>query len=1498
MRKHLSIVLSTVLMISAGTFAATIADGPARKDNAVFNHSAPSRNGSEKKQHAVTRGAPRFMEKSVKGFYRERPSVKSGSVAKCRQASPEHALASTVNLVGTMVYAESWESSKYGLYTVPASGTDFEQIASFHQNFNYGAIDNGDGRFYGVNYTDYMGYWDYVTFNVYDTSDWSLISSGQGHYDVMSQGAALDPVTGDIYGVFHSSDGKTWNWAKADYANATSIPIAPCDVYFMSIGVDDAGQYYGVGTDKVLYKIEKATGALTKVGDVDVPYEDYFQGGCVNTKNGTYLQSYCTPEESGLIEIDLATGASTLLFKFPDHNEFSSLHIAKSVAEDKAPAAPDLHVTCENGSMDVEIKLTMPSTHFDESPATGETFTYSVLANGESVMEGSAAAGATVVKTVTLAQTGVTSFVATASNETGASPKAKASCFVGKGAPVAPTNVKLSWADDVATLTWDGITESADGGYLNPADVTYTVLSADDEEVSTTSELKYTVAAPESEGGILSFSVRANYGEKSSAATPSNTILVGALKAPLDMDLTVEDNFSIHSIFDANGDGSTWKFNFGGCYNYNGSNPGDDWLFSPPIRLEAGKAYRIMAKAREHHNSYTERLEIFIGQGTTPEAMTHSLVPATDIVSTEPVELGDYFIPETSGTYNIGFHAISEANEWYLYVPSYSISAPVDSSMPQAAEDVSVTPDPDGYLKATVSFKAPTASLTGAALTENVIVKVLRNGVYVGETTVAPGTEGSVKDNDVPEAGTYEYSIISCSADGSEGAMTTVSALIGPKAPSPVDANSVSLIETEPGTFLMSWNPVTTTIDGAQIKEGNVSYKVYTTVETEGGLAVGEELGSVTETQFTYTPEPIEKQRMLYLCVRSFNLSAGAEAVSVGSAVEGPAYVMPVGYSNAQDIQNYFLVYGGDGTLRLFDSESIPGIDAQDRDNAYLVIEHTGRDQSTRVTTGKISITGENPVLSFYAFCLTGMGETDDANTTEGYAVSNGTETPLTVVDNSQLKHGQWNKIKVSLAEYAGKTVQIRLRGTCKGYAYNLYDNIRVYDEPRHDVGATMTVPGKVETGVAFDVIVKVSNEGAESAGPLIVDLYRNGEIAESKSIESGIDPDDFKTVTFSQTLGLFDGEKAEYKAVVNFEGDENAANNTTAPATVIRKTSGLPGVTGFAGEATEEGHHLSWDVIETGDRKPVDIEESFESGEAFADEFEGWTFVDVDQSPVGGFEGTKIPGLSTGVSCASFFVFDGTAEGFNETFAAKTGDKYLAALYRYDNGQTDDWAISPRLPGEAQTITFQARSYSANDPEKIEIWYSTSGKDIESFVKVESFGTQSSGEEWTEYTVELPEGARYFAIRSCATASFMLLVDDVKFIALDGIDAEIAGYNVYCDGLRLNDKPIIENSYVNPPEEGYHTYHATAVYDMGESELSEPITLHQSAVKGFTADSMRITVKGQTIIVTGAGNAAVTVSAANGMVLKTGKGDMKVSADTGIYLVTAGTRTFKIHVK
>ena len=83
---------------------------------------------------------------------------------------------------------------------------------------------------------------------------------------------------------------------------------------------------------------------------------------------------------------------------------------------------------------------------------------------------------------------------------------------------------------------------------------------------------------------------------------------------------------------------------------------------------------------------------------------------------------------------------------------------------------------------------------------------------------------------------------------------------------------------------------------------------------------------------------------------------------------------------------------------------------------------------------------------------------------------------------------------------------------------------------------------------------------------------------------------------------------------------------------------------------------------------------------------------MDVDDSPVGGFRDLEVPGISIGKTKGSFWLWD-TAElaGDDPTFAAHSGSHYLFSLFREDDEQVDDWAISPALYGKSQRSTFYA---------------------------------------------------------------------------------------------------------------------------------------------------------------------------------------------------------------
>jgi len=1488
MRKTLSLMLSAALTLGsvASSYAAPLKKATDGTKKTITT--AKAEKGA--KNRIVTKT---FNNRSkTAGFNKVQSTVTATNKRALRSATAgSHAVASDVNLRGCMIFNGAWsESAEYGIYNVPTTPEGTFSLVGPTEAGYYSGYDDGNGLFYGLNYADIFGFIQIYAVDIIDTETWEVLETIETDYTMMALDIALDPTTGEVYGCYYDDEGTGYVWGKGDYASATREAIAPLQTAIVGVGCDKNGQYWGIDENSTLVKIDKLTGEVEEIASTDIPYQ-YFVGGCVNDQNNTFLMTYNTDTEAGIAEVDLTTGETTYLSDFNGTDaEITALYIAKPAADAKAPAAPTLNVTCENGSMDVTVKLTMPTTLFDGTPASGQTFSYSVLAGSTEVLSGSATAGSEVTETITMTESGIIQFTATASNDTGASPRAKASCYVGKGTPSAPANVKLAWNAGTATLTWDAVTESSDGGYLDPAAVTYTVLDAagqivSDSQASTT----YTASVPEPEGFIMiGYSVKANYDGKASEATASNKVGLGAYDAPVTFDMTDNNVFGQHGIVDVNGDRSTWEFYDGhASYKWSSANDADDWLISPGIRLTAGKTYEFSTTIAAGSERYQERIEIFAGQGANPDAMTIELVPATELTSPTPVELRTTITPTTTGIYNIGFHAISDADQLRINITSYEIGAAMVGTAPGKVEQVEITPDINGELKAAISFKTPSVTVDGSDLTGNVTVSVYRGEEFVKNVTGAKGTTLSLEDTSIPEKGTYTYSFVTSNTSGN-GLTAKASAFIGPRTPAAITGATAT--ETTPGTIVLNWDAVTTDVNEVEILSEYISYNVYYVEATSYGLSIGDKVNTtpITGTTYTVTTDPQENQGFYYLALEVLNRDVAGAPIAV-STIVGTPYEMPVQYTNNDNLAEFFLMYGGDGDL-MWGSSSL-GVNAQDGDDAYFAIKHAGMSAATFLGTGKINISGEKPVLTFYEYSVAA----DDTNETVVSVIVDNVETELLSYANSDNNAEAWTKVNVPLDDYVGKTVQLKITAVCNAYVYSLYDNIKIFNMPDYDLSiVSISAPANVEANKEFDVTVNVANEGAQDTDSYSVNLYKNGEIVDTKTVRYGLAANESEAVTFKQTLTLAD-ETAEYKAAVVYEADQDLTNNESTIVTVTRKHNTMPVVTGLTGEQTEAGNSLTWDPIVIGEPEPRELTEDFESGEPFADEFEGWTFIDVDGGANGGFQNLDIPNHPL-ESAYSFFVFDNT--DFSDNFTAHSGTKFLATMFHYDDSQIDDWAISPLLPGTAQTVSFYAMSFSSEYRETIEVWYSTlDSTDPKDFVKLDEF--KKLPNTWTEYSVDLPEGAQHFAIRSCAAGSFMLMLDDVTYTKIYGFNGTLQGYNVYRDGVKVNEALLTETSYLDTiADDEAHTYTVTAVYDLGESEFSEPVTIESSGVEMISAAAMKVSVEGKTIVVTGAAGKTVTINAVDGKTIYNAQGDARVTVDSAVYLVTVDRRTVKVIVK
>ena len=256
-------------------------------------------------------------------------------------------------------------------------------------------------------------------------------------------------------------------------------------------------------------------------------------------------------------------------------------------------------------------------------------------------------------------------------------------------------------------------------------------------------------------------------------------------------------------------------------------------------------------------------------------------------------------------------------------------------------------------------------------------------------------------------------------------------------------------------------------------------------------------------------------------------------------------------------------------------------------------------------------------------------------------------------------------------------------------------------------------------------------------------------------------------------------------------------------------------------------------------------------------------------------------------------------------------GHKYLASFCSSADKDgviaNDNWLVSPKLSGVAQNVSFWAKTY--NDyygEEEFEFLYSTTDDKIESFKKLggasvpmnEALG--ENGQPWTEYSYNLPQGTRYFAIRHISKDGFIFMLDDITYNAGGG-DIKLLGYNVYRDGEKINQSLVADPAYVDAPaEKGTHKYYVTSVYDLGESGLSNVASIQTSSVDEISG-GFEIHTGKLSIIVNGADGSRVIVTAADGKVIENTIANSSLSVGVpavGVYVVMVDNKPYKVIVR
>lgn len=151
------------------------------------------------------------------------------------------------------------------------------------------------------------------------------------------------------------------------------------------------------------------------------------------------------------------------------------------------------------------------------------------------------------------------------------------------------------------------------------------------------------------------------------------------------------------SVDNTNADGYTWESYSSSSYacsgnqmaaiRWNSSAAMDDWLFTPVLALDSTHNYTLVFNYRVASSTYPENLTVYIGTTATPAGQTTQLVDLASITTTTCTASGTPFTVPTTGSYYIGFHGHSLANEFRLIVDDVVVT---DTTVPVELQSFSI----------------------------------------------------------------------------------------------------------------------------------------------------------------------------------------------------------------------------------------------------------------------------------------------------------------------------------------------------------------------------------------------------------------------------------------------------------------------------------------------------------------------------------------------------------------------------------------------------------------------------------------------------------------------------------------------------------------------------------------------------------------------------------------------------------------------------------------
>lgn len=1384
---------------------------------------------------------------------------------------------------------EGWTYSQhdpYGYYSFhPTNPITYTSLyETMDQNVARYGIQYTEGHIYGVNLdTQYSAYgiiFEYLYDTNTETGETTMENLDYTRSINLAAVETAQASDGTVYGEFYSPSGQSLEWGTVDYSTKERTTIGPATNIYVALGITNDGQLYGIATNGNLYSINKSNGVETLVGPTGLTLADgagqyYGQTGEIDQRDNTfYWAAIDVNGQGGFYEVDLTSGNAT---KIADENDqIFGMLIPIPEAADGAPAKIS-SASADFGTADLNgtISFTAPTKTYAGADLTGD-LTYTIKANDSIVATGNTTAGASVNADVQLKAGGQYQFVITTTNEAGESPKFKINKWIGYDAPTEVSNITLTKENDQTVLvSWNAPSEGTHGGTLD--DIVYDIYRISNNDTlkiaSDIEDTTYRDSLTETAIKYYNYGIVAKSQGQSNMAISRDGIVAGTAVEPTWTDeFNNENDFKLFSVIDANNDGTTWSYDSyrnAATSFYNSRNGNDDWLMTPPIHMASGRVYNVTFKTRNINERWANSMEVKYGSDATAEAMSNTLLETF----TPSVDFKTYSLeikPDADGRYYVGFHDNTEkASQMCVLVDSFVVEAGAKFTAPDSVTNLSISPAQRGRLNATISFIAPVKNVNGddIATIDSFVIK--RDGKAI--TTIGATNAGasvSYIDKSVPSHGNHIYEVTPYIA-GDFGRKTSSSAFIGqdsPKAP-----ENLSFIDYD-NNILAQWTALSDEgANGGYVNPSEVKVSFWNVQRVDGQYSMTDSLtasvpGALSveipyNTERTTAPDG-KTQTLYYVAYRADGTGGSSGTYVESSIVVGPSINLPYKESLAGgNIDNNFAWMNGNlqyaNNSRAADWRIVADNSADGDGGSFLWSPYDVRSgfhndhyyisdgDELSINTPKISLRGAtNPKLYFYINTI----ENDAANLRVQILTPDGVTHEGANIDLSTIKPG-WTLRNVDLNPYKNERyIIVRFLGVAQGDNVSIgIDNINVFDQLLYNLKASgIEVPKRLTAGKSGKVNVYVENYGASTVSNYNVILYADDKPVDTLTIDRELPVLAKDTVTLNLPVAINQENDIRVHAYVDFDNELEPDDNATEDKIVKVKASEYTKVSDLSAKTGDDNAiSLSWSKPPVA--QPTEVTEDFESYDAFSTDFDEWSLVDGDHGLAGGiFNGLDYPGQGTAFA---FDVFNPTAIsdvydilGSNPGLTPHSGKQFAGAPYAENSSENlvdaDNWLISPELSGHKQAIRFYAFNTALQGSrgttvynEKFDVLYSTTNNDTASFIVLQNdtadgANLSTDAANWKEITVELPEGAKYFAIhhKTEAGSNFLFGIDDVDFAkAAVGASDSIVAYNIYRDGeliSSVNSNDLTFEDY--DADDGNHIYNVTVVYEDAEGNTNE----------------------------------------------------------------------------